>query len=179
MQRRMTQAERILRYRSIEFLASRPASVAQQRFVASKRAQPVARWRLAGGDPQLCEQIIEGAMSPNRQAGRDRRRFHEMKMGIDEARDDRAPGHLEQMGAGADHRLQLSEFAVCEDRAVNACDRAAFRMPEDYPRVKNQVGFIKRHLLLGSSTPPHGSSSRLEDETLCQVAISLKREAAW
>ena len=54
--------------------------------------------------------------------------------------------------------------------------------PKTTPFVKNQVGFINRHLLLESSTHPHPFRSAPSPRMTafpCRVAISLKREAAW
>jgi hypothetical protein len=55
-------------------------------------------------------------------------------------------------------------------------------MPEDYSLVNNQVGFIKRHLLLESSTHPDPFRScavPADDGMFAPPAINLKREAAW
>src|ERR1700676_4392587 len=99
----MAQAQRILGHRLIEFVASRTAAIAKQRLIASEGAQPVAGRSLGGGDAEFGEQIMDAAGLYGKTSRR-RRAFHKMQMGIDESRNDGAPGHLEQMGAGADHR---------------------------------------------------------------------------
>ena len=90
-----------------------------------------------------------------------------MEMRIDETGNHGAARHLEEMGAGTDHRFQFGKFAVRENRPFENRDRVAFRMPEDYSLVNNQVGFIKRHLLLESSTHPDPSVAPSRQTTAC------------
>src|ERR1700693_2585706 len=81
-----------------------------------------------------------------------------MKVRIDEARDNGTPRHLEQVGARADHRLESGELAVRENRAIENRDRVAFRMPEDYAFVKDEIGLVNRHLRSGFLNPPRPST---------------------
>ena len=63
------------------------------------------------------------------------------------------PAILSRWVRGPTIDFRFGEFAVREDRALENRDRVAVRMPEDYSFVKNQVGFINRHLLLGYPRP--------------------------
>ena len=83
-----------------------------QRLIAAERAQPVAGRRLAGGKPQVGQQIADRAAAYDVHAVRDRGRLHKMKMGIDEAGGDGAPGQADQMGLRADQRLEVGESAM-------------------------------------------------------------------
>src|ERR1700683_1514701 len=165
----MTQPQGIFRDSQVELFASRSAPLTQQAFIASERTQPVSRRGFSAADAKLGEQISEGAEFPNREAGRGGRAFHEMQMRIDEAGNHGAPAHLQQMSARTDGRFQLGEFAVGQDGAIENRDRVAFRMPEDYALVKNQIGFIQRHRFYGSSTPPPWIQRLPKIETLAKV----------
>src|SRR5690348_3827942 len=149
----MAQAQRILRDGLVEFRARRSAAVAQQRLIASEGTQPVAGWDFARSDAQFSEQIGEGAALPQADAGDRGSGLEEMKVRVDEARDYGTAAQLDQVAARPDHRFQIGEFAVGENRAVQDRDRIALRMPEDYPLVKDQIGLVERHRRLESPPP--------------------------
>src|SRR5208282_5809941 len=95
VQRLMAQAQGIFGQGVIEFGARGPALVEQQRFVASECAQPVAGRSLAGGQPQVTQQIAYGAASLNRDSSGGGGGLAEMEVRIDEAGGDGAAGELD------------------------------------------------------------------------------------
>ena len=113
----MTQAQRILGHRLIEFGARGSAIVEHQRLVASERAHPVARRSLAGGEPQVGEQVADGAASLNGDSGGGGGSLAKMDVRIDEAGGDRSSRELDQMSVRTDQRFQFRERTVRDDLA--------------------------------------------------------------
>ena len=145
VQRLMTQAERILGHRLIEFGARRSALVEHQRLVAAERAHPVARRSLAGREAQVGEQIADRAASLNGDSGGRRGCFAKVDVRIDEAGRDRATRELDQMSVGTDQRLQFRERTVRSNLSARNRNRVAAGMAEDETLVQNQVGFPGRN----------------------------------
>src|ERR1019366_10238786 len=140
----MAQAQRVLGQRLIEFGARGPALFEDQRFVASERAQPVAGRSLAGGKPQIAQQIAHRAASLNRHSGGSGGSLQEMEMRIDEAGSDGAARELDQMSSRTDQRLQLRKRTVRGDQPARDGNRVATGLADDQTLVKNQVGFRGR-----------------------------------
>src|ERR1035437_780216 len=150
MQRLMGQADRTLRQRLIELGARGAALFEHQRFVASERAQPVAGRSLAGGKPQIAQQIANRAASLNRDSGGSGSSLQEMEVRIDEAGSDGAAGELDQMSSRTDQRLQLRKRTVRGDQPARDGNRVATGVAEDQPLVKTQVGFRGRDYHFGT-----------------------------
>src|SRR5208283_4863977 len=139
VQRLMAQADRILGQRLIELGARGAALFEHQRFVASERAQPVAGRSLAGGKPQIAEQIANRAASLNRDSGGNGSSFQEMEVRIDKAGSDGAARELDQMSSRTDQRLQFRKRTVRGDQPARDGDRVDPGVAENQTLVKNQV----------------------------------------
>ncbi len=61
-------------------------------------------------------------------------------MGVDEARCNRAPCQLDEMGAGTDERFEPSEGAVRDDAPRRYRDRVAAGTAEHFSFMKDQIG---------------------------------------
>jgi hypothetical protein len=140
----MAQAQRILRHRVIELGARGAAIVEHHRFVASECAHPVARRRLARGEPEISQQIGDGTASLNGDSGGSGSGLAKMYVRIDEAGGDGAARELDQMSSRADQRFQFRERTVRDDHTAGDRNRVAAGMAEDETLVQNQIGFAGR-----------------------------------
>src|ERR1017187_2625567 len=150
VQRLMAQADRILGQRLIELGARGPALCEHQLFVASERAQPVAGRSLAGGKPQIAQQITNRAASLNRDSGGSGSSLQKMDVRIDEAGSDGAARELDQMSSRTDQRLQFRKRTVRGDQPPRDCNRVATRVAAGPTLVKNQGGFRGRDYPFGT-----------------------------
>ena len=128
----------------IELGARGPAIVEHHRFVASECAHPVARRSLAGGEPQVSQQIADGAASLNGDSGGSGSSLAKMDVRIDEAGRDGAAREFDQMSSRTDQRFQFRERTVRDDHTAGDRDRVAAGMAEDETLVQNQIGFPGR-----------------------------------
>jgi hypothetical protein len=146
----MTQANRILGHRLIELGACGSALLEHQRFVASECAQPIPGRSLARGQPQVAQQVANGAASLNGDSGGSGGSFAKMDVRIDEAGSDGASRQLDQMSLRPDQRFQLRERTVRGYQAAGDRDRITAGMAEDQPFVQNEVGFPGRGYHFGT-----------------------------
>src|ERR1700689_857397 len=105
MERLMAQAQWIARDGRIEFGAGRTAPLVHESLIAAERAEPVSRRGLAGGEPEVGQQIADRAAAHDVQTVGDRSPLHKVEVAIDETGGDGAPGQTNQMSLRADQRL--------------------------------------------------------------------------
>jgi hypothetical protein len=127
----MSKPEWILGNRLIKLGSGRASLLTHQRFVAAESAQPIARRSFGACDPQVRQQISDGAASNERQPCCNRRSFQEVLVTINEPRRKHMPTQSDHVSAWTDVRFNFVVAAVRENPHVTNSNGVAAGMTPD------------------------------------------------